>query len=71
MGDIKDEFRGNNSWDISGIILEEINWEDISSMALGDSICESFQEWFRGNKLSEISSIALGDVICGTFEAWF
>ena len=58
MGDIKHEFRRNNLWEISSIILEGINWEII-------------KHGFRGYDLWDISSIALGDIICETFQARF
>ena len=56
MADIKQEFSGNNLWEISSIILEGINWENI-------------KHGFRGYNLCDISSMILGGIICGTYQA--
>ena len=50
MADIKQEFSGNNLWEISSIILEGINWEKI-------------KHGFRGYNLCDISSMILGGMI--------
>ena len=57
MADIEQEFSGNNLWEISSIILEAINWENI-------------KHGFRGYNLCDISSMILGGIICGTYQAY-